>query len=647
MTCNQVFAVIVDDKMPSDSITFTTTFHNIPTIGISNREAILSDKSVYGTYLRTVSSYSHQADVWVEILNYLNYNCVVFIHSNDIDGRSTQNRFETLADESNFKVETVIEYEPGFPDIIKQLEETKLSSSCRVFILYTNSEDSEAIFQQIIMLNMSDSGYVWLVSEQALQAKNKPIGVLGLKLQNLDNTEGHIRDSVYTLGMALRSMYTTENITKPPSDCKDLGRAKWESGSKLFSHLKKQSLLYGKTGRVAFDERGDRINSDYDIINVANKELNVVVGQYYFSQTKMKMILTLNESEIIWSGNEVNKPIGYEVPTHLRVATIAEKPFVWVNSANDEGECPNDQIPCPIFDSLTGTERKYCCEGYCMDLLKTLAIQLNFTYSLHQVEDGLYGGFNFVNGSERKVWTGLVGELYYDRADMVVAPLTINPERSIAIDFTKPFKYQGITILQKKQSIHRLRHPLASFLQPFQNSLWVSVFVSVHVVALALYLLDRFSPFGRYKLPNCDITEEDALNLSSAIWFAWGVLLNSGIGEGTPRSFSGRVLGMVWAGFAMIVVASYTANLAAFLVLDRPETPLTGINDARLRNPEKDFNYSTVRDSSVDMYFRRQVELTNMYRKMADINYDNAEEAIAAVKSGIDSFFYYNSVERI
>lgn len=45
--------------------------------------------------------------------------------------------------------------------------------------------------------------------------------------------------------------------------------------------------------------------------------------------------------------------------------------------------------------------------------------------------------------------------------------------------------------------------------------------ISVHVVALVLYLLDRFSPFGRYRLPNCDLTEEDALNLSSAIWFAW------------------------------------------------------------------------------------------------------------------------------
>jgi glutamate receptor ionotropic, NMDA 1 len=108
------------------------------------------------------------------------------------------------------------------------------------------------------------------------------------------------------------------------------------------------------------------------------------------------------------------------------------------------------------------------------------------------------------------------------------------------------------------------------------------VLLSVHVVAVVLYLLDRFSPFGRFKLSKTENTEEDALNLSRALWFTWGVLLNSGIGEGTPRSFSARVLGMVWAGFAMIMVASYTANLAAFLVLDRPEASISGINDARV-----------------------------------------------------------------
>lgn len=81
---------------------------------------------------------------------------------------------------------------------------------------------------------------------------------------------------------------------------------------------------------------------------------------------------------------------------------------------------------------------------------------------------------------------------------------------------------------------------LTSFLQPFGNTLWILVGLSVHVVALVLYLLDRFSPFGRFKLAKSDDTEEDALNLSSAMWFAWGVLLNSGIGEGQLSTVCGR-----------------------------------------------------------------------------------------------------------
>lgn len=56
------------------------------------------------------------------------------------------------------------------------------------------------------------------------------------------------------------------------------------------------------------------------------------------------------------------------------------------------------------------------------------------------------------NGT-KKEWTGMVGELVNEhgvKSDLVVAPLTINPERAQAIDFSKPFKYQGLTILVKK-----------------------------------------------------------------------------------------------------------------------------------------------------------------------------------------------------
>ena len=48
----------------------------------------------------------------------------------------------------------------------------------------------------------------------------------------------------------------------------------------------------------------------------------------------------------------------------------------------------------------------------------------------------------------------MMGELLGGLADMIVAPLTINNERAQYIEFSKPFKYQGLTILVKKVCVH-------------------------------------------------------------------------------------------------------------------------------------------------------------------------------------------------
>ena len=136
----------------------------------------------------------------------------------------------------------------------------------------------------------------------------------------------------------------------------------------------------------------------------------------------------------------------------------------------------------------------YCCRGYCIDLLKHLSNTCNFTYSL-SLSFGHYGSLERNNASGKQEWTGMIGRLVQEQSDLIVAPLTINPERAKVIEFSKPFKYQGVTILQKKQPRDS---QLVSFLQPFRGTLWLLVLFSVHVVALCLYLLDRFSPFGRF-----------------------------------------------------------------------------------------------------------------------------------------------------
>lgn len=566
---------------------------------------------------------------------------------------TTLDRFQNKADEAKIKIEMVIEYESGFTNIVQELKESKHEFATRVFILYANREDAEVVFNEIDYLQMTIPGYVWIVSEQALKAANKPHGLIGMKLKNGESETLHIKDSVRIFSSSLLHLLDQEeedetglivksraNVTEPPNDCgRQAGR--WDTGIQLLQLFKQQSFEDGATGRIRFDESGDRLDSDYYIINVVN-DTQVIIGSYEYSVDMSGMDFQLDVNAIKWPGNlsaEVQvKPFGYYVPTHLKVVTIEERPFVAVKPPHVNGSCPVKMQPCPriVRSMVDGKEREemFCCEGYCMDLLKELSERLNFTYELYQVSDRSYGSYEFTEDG-KKVWNGLVGELVSRKADLTVSPLTINPSRAKVIDFTKPFKFQGIAMIQKKKP---KKAKLESFLQPFRDELWLLVFLCVFVVAAALYVLDRYSPFGKNMMKDQSLTNEKSLNFSSAIWFSFGVLLNSGIGEKTPMSFSARVLGMVWAGFSMIVVASYTANLAAWLVLDTTETEITGLEDSRLRNPVEGFKYGTVKGSYVDMYFKGQVELSNMYRLMEENNVRTVEEALRLIKSG--EFFY-------
>eukprot|EP00090_Calanus_glacialis_P018797 TRINITY_DN29121_c0_g1_i1.p1 TRINITY_DN29121_c0_g1~~TRINITY_DN29121_c0_g1_i1.p1 ORF type:complete len:1142 (-),score=246.94 TRINITY_DN29121_c0_g1_i1:120-3545(-) len=660
----QVYAIIVskpeNGELSPASVSYTAGFYHIPVLGISSRDSAFSDKNIHVSFLRTVPPYSHQADVWVELLKHFQYRQLVFIHASDTDGRSLLGRFQTKtqdldADDQEVKVEKVEEFEPGqesYTEVLKSLRDCQ----ARVYFLYATKKDAEKIFAEAAAQNMTGQGYAWIVTEQALQSSNIPDGALGLQLTSSTDEKAHIHDSLHILACAIAKLYENEeDVEEAPSNCNSSGSI-WETGKKLFNYIREQTFE-GRTGRVAFDAMGDRLFAEYKVVNIqrgtrgADPE-HVVVGNYSFSNVTHNMLLQVEDNSIIWPGGSRVKPSGVMIPTHLKVLTIVERPFIYIRNKTFGVPCEEDKPnegweECPEYVFHTNNTLisppvggSYCCRGYCMDLLQHLRQTCNFTYSLYVSLDSDYGGLERNNDTGKQEWTGLIGELVGERADLIVAPLTINPERAQVMEFSKPFKYQGITILQKRQP---RASQLVSFLQPFKYTLWILVLVSVKVIALCLYLLDRFSPFGRYNVEPKEMKEEESLNLTSAIWFAWGVLLNSGIGEGTPRSFSARVLGMVWAGFAMIIVASYTANLAAFLVLDKPQTSLTGINDPRLRNPVENFTYATVKGSSVDMYFRRQVELSNMYRTMEGTHYKTPELAIDAILNGSLKAFIWDS----
>ena len=87
-----------------------------------------------------------------------------------------------------------------------------------------------------------------------------------------------------------------------------------------------------------------------------------------------------------------------------------------------------------------------------------------------------------------------------------------------------------------------------------------------------------------------------------------------------PKSFSTRIIGANWWFFTLILISSYTANLAAFLTVERITTPIESVEDLAHQSKIK---YGTLRDGSTMSFFRDSKFPT--YNKMWKVMEKNRE----------------------
>lgn len=100
----------------------------------------------------------------------------------------------------------------------------------------------------------------------------------------------------------------------------------------------------------------------------------------------------------------------------------------------------------------------------------------------------------------------------------------------------------------------------------FQSLILVFLFrfSKVLFVTVMMYAVDLFSPFGhRAEARETGEGAGDEFNLFNSLWFATASMLQQG-GDNTPKSPSGRILAAAFWFFILIIISTYTANLAAF-----------------------------------------------------------------------------------
>ncbi|CAO1328702.1 unnamed protein product [Diamesa hyperborea] len=355
----------------------------------------------------------------------------------------------------------------------------------------------------------------------------------------------------------------------------------WNDGLTLLNYLD-STVTNGLTGRIEFNE-GKRSNFKLDLLKLKREQL-VKVGVWNPVDG-----INITDPTAFYESNVTN--------ITLIVMTREEKPYVFVKEGN-----------------FSGNERY---EGFCIDLLKGIASQIGFQYTIRLVPDNMYGVYD----TETKEWNGIVRELMDNKADLAVASMTINYARENVIDFTKPFLNLGIAILYKLPTSQPTR--LFSFMNPLAIEIWLYVLAAYILVSFTLFVMARFSPFewsythaGNNVVGSKNICHQESdivenqFSISNSFWFITGTFLRQGSGL-NPKATSTRIVGGIWWFFTLIIISSYTANLAAFLTVERMITPIENAADLA---EQQDISYGTLEGGSTMTFFRDSK--IGIYQKM-------------------------------
>ncbi|XP_019883181.2 glutamate receptor ionotropic, kainate 2 isoform X4 [Camponotus floridanus] len=419
-------------------------------------------------------------------------------------------------------------------------------------------------------------------------------------------------DAVFLLQKAIETLNSRNidnefirNLIDPVSlSCKK--NDKYQAGPNITSIIRELSKMGKITGAMNIDEYGRRWDFKIQILDFRSEIIKTGFwdknGLQFNSETEKEM-----ESYLYKSIKE----------KEFIISTIVGAPYVM--EAIDASE-----------DTILIGQKHY--EGYCIDLIKHIAKDLGFSYKF-EIVPGSQGTYD----PKTKSWNGLIRHLLDHKSDLAICDLTITFARESAVDFSMPFMNLGISILFSKPE--EKDPDLFSFLSPLSTDVWMYMATAYLAVSIMLFVQARMAP-GEWDNPHpCNAEPEELENnfdLKNSLWLTIGSLMQQG-SDILPKAPSIRTLTTMWWFFTLIMISSYTANLAAFLTAAQMETPINNVDDLARQTKIK---YGSVGGGATSSFFRdsnysiyKRMFATMMETKPSVFTKDNKEGVERVVKS--------------
>uniref|UniRef100_A0A3Q1ECP7 Glutamate receptor n=1 Tax=Acanthochromis polyacanthus TaxID=80966 RepID=A0A3Q1ECP7_9TELE len=465
----------------------------------------------------------------------------------------------------------------------------------QVLLAYCSHEEAQYLFSQAAQVGLLGPGYIWILPSLAVGNPESPppvsfpIGVIGVITdQWRKSLRQRVREGVAIVAKGAEGFKKQFGfIPEGHGDCNKPG--KHSENNTLFRHM--LNVTWERKD-LSFNNQGFLLNPSMVIIALDRERLWDKVGTFARGILQVRYPIWPRYGSFLEHLSD---------DRHLTVATLEEHPFVMVENVDPgTGTCVRNTVPCrrqsnhtESFLSQSESYTKLCCKGFCIDILKKLSRTIKFSYDLYLVTNGKHG--KMVRG----VWNGMIGEVLYRRADMAIGSLTINEERSEIIDFSVPFVETGISVMVARSN----------------GTVSPSAFLA---------------PGG------------PTFTIGKSVWLLWGIVFNNSVPIENPKGTTSKIMVLVWAFFAVIFLASYTANLAAFMIQEQYIDTVSGLSDKKFQKPQEHyppFRFGTVPNGSTERNIRSNYP--DMHTHMMKYNQKGVEEALESLKTGkLDAFIY-------
>ena len=595
----------------------------VPVVSYSATDPDLSDRRVHPAFYRTIPSDASAAKAVAKLFKRYNWTSCILIYQNDAFGSSGVKVIGEAFAVSGMTIAETIVFDVARQAIQGNLAQRMMNSATRVVVLWTDSTITETIIQEAASKNLLGPTFLWILSiSVSLDSFNESfndalIGMLVVEPvpeREIDTpanapllsaafeiwrrhepesfpADGNVNsyalfafDATWLLIQALHQLCPPV-MNNRPSPC-----LSFENSTFCFKRqlLNSSALLeqvsatrfVGVSGPIEHGTDGaDRIGGIHYITRNARslgKGVTFVPALKYSEPGEWQLIKSAHD--IIWPGKNDGVPVGRAAAAgvKLRIGMIESPPFTMIKYNRHEHD---HNVSYRV--------------GYMPDLIELLRKRMEFVLEI------LMAPLN-------QTYAGLVDAVANEDLDMVVGDVLTTSTRRKRVAFSATIYDFSLRLLVRKPKVEQV--PLFAYLRPFSLSLWMATLATTICTAMLVCLVEREE--------NEALRDRSILSMGAmAVWYSLGNIMGYGA-DFHVTTISGRILTVALYILSLVLVASYTANLASNLTISKTKHIISSVED--LKQGKVPFNRIGIRvgTSAEDFYLREISEGSRNYHPL-------------------------------